>query len=157
MKVLSMALKRTLLPLLAVSLISTAHAAASTATIIELSGSAIVKMATGAVVAEIGAPLLQGHEILVGPDSMSSLNVDGCTVILAPSSHYVVPAAAPCAMGDTLFVGDVSIRPTNGDGAGGGGLVGGGSKVALVAAGALALVGIIGFIALSDDENDPAS
>jgi hypothetical protein len=129
---------------------------ASAASIVDVLGNALIKTPDGVVAAHIGHQLSVGHQIIVAADSLATIDVEGCMIHLSTAMQYSVPATAPCAHGASLYVGDLSIRPTNA-GIVGGSSVAGQSLVPLgIAVGAFGLVGAA--VALKGfDQEEPIS
>jgi hypothetical protein len=140
----------------AVLFIAPVMANASGAVFSDLDGKALLKQDAGLTSAYLGMMAVPGNEVLVGFDATAQLVMDGCAIEMAAGSRFVVPTQAPCARGETFYIGGVRITPTNGTA---GGLAGGANTGAMLAAGGLAAAAIVGFAVLSqnDEETDAAS
>jgi hypothetical protein len=129
---------------------------ASAASVVDVLGTAVIKTSDGVVSAQIGDQIAIGHQVIVAPDSLANIDVEGCVVHVSAAMQYVVPAVAPCAQGASLYVGDLNIRPTNA-GIVGGSAITGQSIVPLgIAVGTFGLVA--GAVALKGfDQEEPTS
>jgi hypothetical protein len=146
------------LPLLITTtfLVATAAMAATpTAVLTDVQGTALLKNDTGTTEASIGAVLTPGQEVIVGLTSSANIMMDNCAIVLAPGSRYQVPAAAPCARGETFEVGGVSITPANGEGAVGG-FFANGTTMALTVATGLTLAGIVSYSVMTEEDEEEA-
>lgn len=144
--------------LFASTLLLTAPAIASdmTAAFSATEGKVFLKHNDGVSLVKTGSFAEAGSEVIVGIDASAQLAMAGCDIVLAPGARFVVPQKAPCGKGEVLRVDGVQFTPVNGTPAHESAIVHGPNTGIMLAAGGLAVAGIIGFVVLGDEDKDDA-
>jgi hypothetical protein len=144
------------------SMISNPASAGTFATVTHVEGKAMIIGTHNSIEAEAGTMTKSGTQLVVSFDGQASLMMDGCVISLASGSRFMIPDAAPCAAGERIDIGGVTITPANGYGgvepppppSYAGGFP---PKVVMLATAGLTMGSVIGFMLLQDNETDGAS